>query len=85
MGCGNTPAISGSLFELHTGMLSFIGIKYIVKHLFREYNTHQLVYPLQYLQYSRAPKNVSLKNGQAGFFKNIPGWKVEDKNKFGKT
>ena len=34
-----------------------------------------------------APKNASPKNGQAGvsrFFKNIPGWKVEDKSKFGK-
>ena len=40
------------------------------------------------MQYSRAPKNVSSKNGQAGvsrIFKNIPGWKVEDKNKFEKT
>ena len=32
------------------------------------------------IQYSRAPKNVSRKNGQAGisrFFKNMPGWKFE--------
>ena len=37
---------------------------------------------------SYSTKNVLPKNSQAGvsrYFKNIPGWKVEDKNKFGKT
>ena len=45
-------------------------------------------YQQERAQYSKALKNVSPKNGQAGvsrFFKNIPGWKVEDQNKFGRT